>query len=69
MPVRAWLAPRIAQGRQWLSAPRPPLTWAALVTKLTTLKLPSTYFRRLAVLGVIVLLLLPLWFWYAQPRR
>jgi hypothetical protein len=69
VPVRAWLASRIAQGRHWLSAPRPLLTWAALVTKLTILKLPSTYFGRLAALGIIVLLLLPLWLWYAQPQR
>src|SRR4051794_30238640 len=69
VPVRAWLAPRIAQGRHWLSAPRPLLTWAALVTKLTILKLPSTYFGRLAALAIIVLLLLPLWLWYAQPQR
>jgi hypothetical protein len=52
-----------------LIAPRPPLTWAALGTKLTALKLPSTYFGRLAVLGIIVLLLVPLWHWYAQPHH
>ena len=60
---------RITEARLWLSAPRPPLTWAALVTKLTTLTLPKTYFGRLAALGIIVLLLLPLWHWYAQPHH
>jgi hypothetical protein len=67
-PVQAWLAPRIEQGRHWLIAPREPLTWAALRSKLTTLKLPSTYAGRLAVLGVIVLLLLPVLSWYARPQ-
>src|SRR5215472_11092613 len=66
---RRQLTARIAQGRHWLSAPRPPLTWTALVTKLTTLELPSTYFGRLVALGIIILLLLPLWHWYAQPHH
>jgi uncharacterized protein YjbI with pentapeptide repeats len=66
---RRRLAQRIARGRHWLSAPRPPLTWSALVTKLATLKLPSTYFGRLAALGIIILLVVPLWHWYAQPHH
>jgi Pentapeptide repeats (8 copies) len=69
VPVPAWLAPRIEQGRHWLTAPREPLTWAALRSKLTTLKLPSTYAGRLAVLGVIVLLLLPVLSWYAAEQK
>jgi hypothetical protein len=67
-PAQAWLAPRIERGWHWMIAPREPLTWAALRSKLTTLKLPNTYAGRLAVLGVIVLLLLPVLFWYARPQ-
>src|SRR5262249_7006376 len=63
------LASRIAQGRRWLSAPRPLITWAGFVTKLTRLELLNTYFGRLAALGIIVLLLVPLWHWYAQPQH
>src|SRR4029077_2283827 len=34
-------------------------------SKLTTLKLPSSYAGRLIVLGIILLRLVPLWLWYA----
>ena len=68
--VRAWAAPCLEQARQWLTAPREPLTWAALRAKLTltTLPLPKTNGGRLAVLvGVGVLLLLAL-LWYASGQ-
>jgi hypothetical protein len=68
--VRAWAAPCLEQARQWLAAPREPLTWAALRAKLTlaTLPLPKTNGGRLAVLvGVGVLLLLAL-LWYASGQ-
>jgi hypothetical protein len=67
--IWARLAPVRAQGQQWLSAEREPLTWAALWTKLTALKLPSTFARRFVVLGVIVLLLLLVLPWYAKGRK
>jgi hypothetical protein len=60
---------RSQQGWHWLIAPRDPLTWAALRAKLTTLKLPSTYAGRLALLGGTVLLLLLALFWYAAEHR
>jgi pentapeptide repeat protein len=69
-PVRAWAVPRLEQARQWLTAPREPLTWAALRAKLTltTLPLPRTNGGRLAMLvGVGVLLLLAL-LWYASGQ-
>ena len=60
-PVRAWAGPRLERARQWLTAPREELTWAALRSKLITLKLPSTYAGRFAVpVGIVLLLLLVL---------
>jgi uncharacterized protein YjbI with pentapeptide repeats len=63
------IAARSRQGWQWLIAPRDPLTLAALRVKLATRPLPGTYAGRLAALGIILLLLLPLWLWYAAERK
>jgi hypothetical protein len=58
--MKVWpvVTTRSQQGWEWLIATRDPLTWADLRAKLTTLKLPSTYAGRLALLSGIVLLLL-----------
>jgi hypothetical protein len=56
------------QAGQWLTAPRDPITWEALRAKLAARPLPSTYAGRLAALGIVLLLLLPLWLWYAEER-
>jgi hypothetical protein len=67
--MQVWLviATQWQQGVRWLIAPRDPLTLAALRAKLIQL-LPSTYGGRLAVLGVVVLLLVPGLRWYAKQQ-
>jgi len=68
--VRTWLAPHIAQGRQWLIAPHSPLTWTALYA--WGARLLHTYAGLLTVLvGIVLLLLLLLLLvlpWYAEQR-
>jgi uncharacterized protein YjbI with pentapeptide repeats len=60
---------QLERGRQWLMAPRDPIIWAAVRTKLITVKLPSTYAGRLAVLVGVVLLLLLVLPWYAKGHK
>jgi len=67
--TRLVIAARSRQAGQWLTAPRDPITWEALRAKLAARPLPSTYAGRLAALGIVLLLLLPLWLWYAEERR
>jgi hypothetical protein len=62
--------PRIARLRRWLKTPAELRTWADLRGWLmTTLAPPSTYGGRLAVAVIVVLLLVPLWLWYASGQK
>src|SRR5690242_17253740 len=67
----AQIWPRVAawsqRGQRWLMAPRDPVTWTALRSRL----LPSTYAGRSVVLGVIVLLLVMVlpWYWKGHEDK
>jgi hypothetical protein len=61
--------PRIARLRRWLKTPAKLRTWAELRDWLTTLALPSTNGGRVAVAVIVVLLLVPLWLWYASGQK
>jgi uncharacterized protein YjbI with pentapeptide repeats len=69
--ARVWsvVTTRSQQGWRWLIDQGDPLTWASLRAKLITLKLPKTYAGRLALLGGVALLLLPVLLWYAAEQK
>jgi hypothetical protein len=67
--VRPLVMARSRQVRRWLTAPRDPITWAALRARGARLIYPlsGTYAGRLAAAGIFFLLLLVLP-WYTQER-